>query len=296
MLTEVKIDDVAKQIAEAAEVSFQSSTVAQASCREGLEVFLFPGLGGDDRELAALRLGCAPKLQCIPVRFNDWADHARALTLDQLVESCRAQIELLAPTGKIRLAGYSFGGTMAYAVAEALTAAGRRVDRLCLVEAPSSAHVPTPVSPQTRWRRWVRAMGDRQLSQEIARTIVGAVTRLRKPELLIALGRLGRFHLPFGMHKHLDGHVTCRLREHLLLELIERMRVPRPPLAVPAVLFRSTQQLGVNADPDLGWSRHLSSLQVIDLPGDHHTVIKPENIATLCNAFIRAMAEPESAP
>jgi thioesterase domain-containing protein len=229
-------------------------------------------------------------LQCIPVQFPYWTDHARALTLDQLVDHCRTQIESLAPTGNLRLAGYSFGGTIASAVAEALTAAGRRVDRLGLVDAPSSSHVSMPLSPRARWRRWAAAVRDRQISQEIARTIVGTVMQLREPRLLIALGRLCRFRLPFDMHEHLNGHVTCRLRGQLLLDLIERMQAPWPQLEVPAVLFRSTQQLAIDAAPDLGWSRHLSSLQIINLPGDHHSLIKPENIATLCDAFIRAMA------
>jgi pimeloyl-ACP methyl ester carboxylesterase len=195
-------------------------------------VFIFPGLGGDVRELAALRRGCASSLQCIAVQFPYWTDHARALTLDQVVDYCVVQIESSAPTGNLRLAGYSFGGTIAYAVAEALTAAGRRVERLGLVDAPSSSHVSTS-SPKARWRRWATAIRDRQLSQEIARTIVGSVMRLNKPRLLIALGRNRRFKLPFDMQEHLNGHITCRLRQHLLLDLIEQMGARKPRLDVP---------------------------------------------------------------
>jgi acetoacetyl-CoA synthetase len=272
-------------------VNLQSGPIASAIYIEAPEVFIFPGLGGDDLELAALRLGCAPTLQCIPIQFPYWTDHARTLTLDQVVDHCCLQIEALAPTGDLRLAGYSFGGTVAYAVAKALTAAGRRVDWLGLVDAPSGSEVSaTPYSPHARRRRWATAMRTRQISQEIARTIVGAVMRLRDPRLLIALGRLCRVRLPFDMHKHVAGHVTCRLREHLLRDLIERMQNHQARLDVPAVMFRPIQQFGSDAAPDLGWSRHLSSLQIVNLPGDHHTVIKPENIAMLCSAFICAMA------
>ena len=170
-------------------MNLQSGLTSAAICIAAPEVFLFPGLGGDELELAALRLGCAPTLQCIPVQFPYWTDHARTLTLDQLVDHCCVQIESLAPTGDLRLAGYSFGGTIAYAVAKALTAAGRRVEWLGLVDAPSGSHVAaTSRSSHARRRRWANAMRERQFSQEIARTIVGAVMRLRKPRLLIALG------------------------------------------------------------------------------------------------------------
>ena len=68
------------------------------------------------------------------------------------------------------------------------------------------------------------------------------------------------------MHKHVNGHVTCRLREHLLRDLIEQMHNHQARLDVPAVMFRPSQQIELDAAPDLGWGRHLSSLQIINLP------------------------------
>ncbi len=261
-------------------------------------VFLLPGLGGDERELAALRDGCAASIRCVPVEFPDWtALYTQALTVDQLVEHCRVQIERLAPTGGIRLAGYSFGGTIAYALAAALIESGRRVDRLGMLDAPAAPHVAT-TSPSlgARWRRFATAVRENDLPREIGGTMAGLVMRSKNARLLLALGRLRRFHLPFNMQHHLNKPITCRLREKLLLDLIDRMHANQVQLDVPAVLFRSDRQHEADAAPDLGWNKHLRSLRVIHLPGDHHTVIKPENIAVLCKAFAEGMAGDEGRP
>ena len=257
------------------------------------DVFLFPGLGGDERELAALRIGCASAVRCLTVEYPDWTElYTRAMTLDQLVEHLRAQIQRLAPYGRLRLAGYSFGGTLAYAVAEALVASGREVSRLGLLDAPANPHVATSSpSLKARWHRLSAAIRARELPQEIGGTIAGVVLRTRNPRMLLALGKLRRFQLPFEMQAHLNKPITCRLREKLLLDLIERLQAEKAPLDVSGVLFRSTRQHVADAAPDLGWSRHMTSLQVVNLPGDHHTVIKPQNIGPLCTAFAAAMTE-----
>ena len=256
-------------------------------------MFLFPGLGGDEHELAALRKGCTSAVRCLTVEYPDWTElYTRAMTLDQLIEHLRAQIQRVAPYGKLRLAGYSFGGTLAYAVAEALVASGREVARLGLLDAPVNPHVSTsPPSLNARWRRLSAAIRAHELPQEICGTIAGLVLRTRNRRLLLALGHLRRFQLPFKIQAHLNKPITCRLRENLLLDLIERLQADKAPLDVSGVLFRSTRQHVVDAAPDLGWTRHMTSLQVVNLPGDHHTVIKPENVGPLCTAFAAAMTE-----
>jgi thioesterase domain-containing protein len=261
-------------------------------------VLLFPGLGGDDRELAALRNGTSSGLRCVTVEYPDWTEiYTQRMDLDGLIAHCVARVNVLVPHGSVRLAGYSFGGTMAYAVAVALAASGREIARLGLLDSPARPFVATkPPSLQGRWRRFELAARDGEIHREIAGTFAGLVMRTGNARLLLTLGKLRRFQLPFKLQEHLNKPITCRLREGLLLDLIARMQVDHPKLDAPAVLFRSTRQHLPDSAPDLGWSRHLSSLDVVNLQGDHHTVIKPENIATLCKAFVEAMADHKGAP
>jgi thioesterase domain-containing protein len=256
-------------------------------------VVLFPGLGGDDRELAALRNGTASGVRCVTLAYPDWTDiYTKPIDLDGLIAHCVAQVNALVPHGAVRLAGYSFGGTMAYEVAVALTASGREVVRLGLLDSPAKPFVATkPPSLKGRWRRFETSVRDGGVHKEIAGTIAGLAFRTRSPRVLLALGRLRRFRLPLHLEEHLNKPITCRFREGLLLKLIDRMQTPRPPLHVPSVLFRSERQHLLDAGPDLGWGRYLTSLEIVNLKGDHHTVIKPENIGTLCKAFVDAMGD-----
>ena len=261
-------------------------------------MLVFPGLGGDHRELETLRVGCAPAVRCVTVEFPDWTDiYTKPIDLDGLIAHCVARVNELAPHGSLRLAGYSFGGTLAYSVAEALAASGRDIACLGLLDCMARPNISTtPPSLGGRWRRLSKAIRQRELHCEIAGTIAGAVMRTGNARMLLALGKLRRFRLPFKFQEHLNKPVTCRLREKLLLDLIDRMDAEQPLLDVPAVVFRSTRQHEPDAARDLGWSRHLSSLRVIDLPGDHHTLIKPENIGALCKAFVEAMTDKAVVP
>jgi thioesterase domain-containing protein len=262
------------------------------------DVLLFPGLGGDERELAALRTGSSHALRCLTVEYPDWTDiYTKPIDLDGLIAHCVARVNALVPQGSLRLAGYSFGGTMAYAVAGALVASGRDIARLALLDSPARPHVSTtPPSLTARGRRFAKAVREGEIHREIAGTFAGLVMRTGNAKALLALGSLRRFNLPLKLQEHLNKPITCRLREKLLLDLIERMKADHPALDVPAVLFRSTRQHIVDSAADLGWSKHLCSLEVFDLPGDHHTFIKPENIAALCKVFVEAMEDRVSAP
>ena len=98
-------------------------------------VFLFPGLSGDDKEISLLRSGCSSSLRFVLIQPPNWSEIDYGLVnLDGLVSHCVAQIEFGAPRGPILLAGYSFGGHVALAVASALEASGRRVGCLALLD------------------------------------------------------------------------------------------------------------------------------------------------------------------
>src|SRR5690348_13285025 len=95
--------------------------------RAGVEkpvLHLLPGLSGNFQELAALEAGCSSAIQIVKVGFPDWPEiHRRAIGLDALVKYCLRQITV-SPDRPTLLAGYSYGGHVAYAIASELEKAG----------------------------------------------------------------------------------------------------------------------------------------------------------------------------
>ncbi len=265
----------------------------QLTSHEPPLVFVFPGLGGDDRELAAMRLGCTPAIRFVTVEFPDWTEmYLQSIDLDGLILRCMARINAVAPEGRLRLAGYSFGGMMAYQVAAAFAASGRDVARLGLLD---SKAVPSVVSMRPtlawRWRRFSKAIGGGDMRGEIGRMIAGLVIRSGKPWLLRGAARLRAVKLPLGMDEHIAEPLQTRFRLPLFQEGVARLAAVERRFDIPTVLFRCVEQDKPDVAHDLGWGRHIGDLQVVPMPGSHSTFMKPANIATLCKAFVVAMAE-----
>jgi len=111
-------------------------------------------------ELAFLRAGCEPALRFVPINVPTWAEiYARGIDLDGLIAQCVTQIETHAPLGPLRLAGYSFGGLIAFAVASAFAASGRVVALLGVLDTEvNPALVNVPLSPINQLSRLASAI------------------------------------------------------------------------------------------------------------------------------------------
>jgi thioesterase domain-containing protein len=263
---------------------------SHCSSTEPPEVFLFPGLGGAERELHVLRVGCAPALRGVPVDFPDWTEiYASGINLDGLIGYCMEQIETHAPNGPLRLAGYSFGGIIAFAVASALAASGRAVARLGMLDTPTMpSFVNTRLSPTDRWQRISGAVRRGETSAELGRLVAGVLARSQNPWLLRGAARIRHVRLPLDMDQHIAVPLQMRFRLVILRELINRMAAVDVPLDIPAILFRCVEQEPGETD-DLGWRRYLANLQIVPVAGNHLSVIEPANIPSLCASFVAAM-------
>jgi thioesterase domain-containing protein len=277
------------------------SQLSQPAAAEEVElstVCVFPGLGGGDQELAAMRAACGSAVRFVIVEYPDWTDiYRRSIDLDGLIAICMERVRAAAPHGGLRLAGYSFGGSMAYAVAKAFLASGRDVARLGLVDSWAFPGVvndrPTVAR---RWKRVTTSVRKRELHREIGRLTAGLIMRSRSPLLLRWAARMRQVRLPLDMHEHLAHPFQARFRLALLRELTDRMAVDDERLDVQTVLFRCAEQDQADAAPDLGWERHIKSVRVIVVPGHHSTVINPANLQFLCEAFVASMVDDSGVP
>jgi thioesterase domain-containing protein len=255
-------------------------------------VFLFPGLSGDDKEISLLRVGCSSSLRFEPIQLPDWStiDYDR-VNLDGLVSHCVAQIELSAPHGPILLAGYSFGGHVALAVASALEASGRRVGRLALLD--TSAVPPigeTPISVARPIRRLAYAIRTGAIGGEVGRITGAIIIRLKNKRLSRFLGRLPVVGVSRDMEERIRVSITLSFNLPVLEELLNRMAKSDEAFNFPAILFRCVEQ-APGATADLGWSRHLARLQVVPILGDHVSLTDEPNLQSLCTSFSSLMSD-----
>jgi thioesterase domain-containing protein len=254
-------------------------------------VFLFPGLASDLAELSALTIGCGNALTAVPIGYPHWTEiRNRALRLDDFVAYCKRQIEAYPAAGPGILAGYSFGGHMAFAVAAELEASGRRVGRLGLLDTAARPLIETGRrSASRRLRELANAFRNNEGASQTGRIIAGLM-RLSGFEWPLDLAARLRFaRLPFNMARHVDLALQMHFNFQILLELLERMALPSTRCEFTAVLFRCVNYVAHEPE-DLEWNRHLTHVQVVPVPGDHLSLMDPPNIASLCRTFSFAMA------
>ncbi len=253
----------------------------------GTRLFLMPGLGGDEPRLVCFRAACGTSLRVVPVTYGNWTEWvADDLDLMALVQRLVAMIESAAPHGPLFLAGYSFGGYVAYLTAATLSAAGRPVAFLGLLDAWHAA--PTPMTRRQKWQLLLGAIRGGNVARSLAHFIrVGLVRRLvsaRWAPLLRLTARLGRAPLPGRVGYHLHW----RLNRYLMVEMVRRqqgrMAGSIKQLLAPTVLFRSSAHSGWSAE-DLGWRPFFPDLSIVPVDGNHGTMFDPPYLEPLVERF-----------
>jgi len=259
------------------------------------DVFLLPAIGGDDPRLVNFRAACRSAVRVELVELGDWPELiAPGYDMADLVGSLARRIVDRAPSGPLRLAGWSYGGHLGVAVASALCAAGRGVAFVGILDTTTSPLTFADLEPQPRPTRvdnlrqvpdWIRA-GD--ATNRLADFIVTRI--VARPRLLRLAARLRHIWLPFGFGFHLNRRMGLRLRRDLL-EVWRLRREPPPPLSVPSLVLFRADETEPFAPDEVGWSAAYQELRIVPVPGDHKSMLEPPHLATLCARFIEAVQQ-----
>ncbi|MGH3495784.1 MAG: thioesterase domain-containing protein, partial [Sciscionella sp.] len=205
-------------------------------------------------------------------------------------------IELLRkvqPAGPYRLAGWSFGGLLAYEVAQQLTAAGEPVDLVAMID--SVIPLPSPDLPREeivlgRYRRFV----------EHVESSYGTALDVPWKELAL-MGESEQFRALMdivgadaGM-----GEAVLRHQETSYVDATVSERYRPLPYGGRVVLYRATDPhpLTTTLDPRylrtddaLGWDEFCTDLTVLRIPGDHISVIDPPHVDRIATHLAALLA------
>ncbi|MGK3992297.1 non-ribosomal peptide synthase/polyketide synthase [Sorangium sp. So ce1024] len=228
-------------------------------------------------------------------------DEALPATVEEMARGYLAELRAVQPGGPYLLGGWSFGGVVAFEMAQQLRAAGETVALLALIDshAPTSLPAPAPDAPTS-----------------LPAPAPDALTSLAA--FCSALG-LRWQHLPWDL-AHLSAldprerlaHVLDRLRQagELAIDVDQADRwrrvferdlaalrgyTPRP-YPGPAALLRAEVVPGDLAlADDRGWSAWITAgLAAHATPGDHHTMLRPPHVAALAAALSRHLDDAEA--
>jgi thioesterase domain-containing protein len=192
-------------------------------------------------------------------------------TVEEMAEHYLSEMRRVRPNGPYLLGGLSFGGLIAFEMAQQLCSQGQEVRLLALLDTHGAGY-PAPL-----WRR---------LPDHVAH-----LRRLGCVEYFICFrAQYDRFSRRLGrkirqLAYELAEGLGCRLTDTLQkIEMTNRRAQDCYTLQLypgRIVLFRVEEQM-VGGDPQLGWGQIASDrLDILDTPGDHATFIEEPLVKTL---------------
>jgi acyl-CoA synthetase (AMP-forming)/AMP-acid ligase II/thioesterase domain-containing protein len=227
-------------------------------------IFFMPPAHGDSPLLAQFRAALDGRVRFDVIRYpgsNALIDGGGEFNV--IVNAAVAQILAKGGGGACYLAGYSFGGFVAWETARLLIRSGRQIGFLGLID-PQFTVSPREGSSILRdFLRWLFELFVRNCPLSL----------LRQTDRIVSL--LGSAALPFQL----------RLVERLRSNALQRNTIE--PLDIPATLFRSDECCAEARD--YGWGKLCRQLVVLPIPGRHRSLFEPEFRRTLCTRFLQAV-------
>jgi thioesterase domain-containing protein/non-ribosomal peptide synthetase component F len=212
-----------------------------------------------------------------------------ATTVEQLARRYVAEMRAVQPSGPYRVAGHSFGGLVAYAMAVELIRQGEVVDMVGIFDtAAPSYYRALPFGEKMR----MRAVHLVEVAIGYAKLLItGQFGRLRE-RLADSASNYAR-KLKWHLRKLAGGRPSEAQRdiEDYLSEFTHIGRRYTPPkLAAGIVLFHATERgWEYRANPTLGWEQVVEDgIAVRYVPGTHESIMLSPNVESLARSFRQA--------
>ncbi len=264
-------------------------------------LFLFPGIGGDSLQMRLLAKAMGQDRPLLIFHRRPGDDPGNSV--EQLAARCIALMQQRQPAGPYHLAGYSFGGSMAYEMARQLKASGHDVAQLVIIDTMCPAWRISARSLLPAVLRWtVKAV---QLVRHGGGT--GAGSLRRRAQRAQAFIRRKLAGAPRGIGAIIDPstispELAALVQTHLQL-IVDYRRALRchPPARIPVALVSTgtRSRHTRNAGPTMGWECVSDGAPTVrTITGNHDSIVRAPDV-TMLAAAMRAFsiaAPQDSAP
>jgi thioesterase domain-containing protein len=217
------------------------------------------------------------------------------LSVEQMASRYLEEIRAFQPSGPYYLGGSSFGGLVAYEMAQQLTAQGQGVGLLALFDTDGPDY-PKYLPSHTAWKRkWDWWLDRILLHWENLRASSSSQKKAYVRD------KFARWQKQFRWKRQ---RVWDQIRERVdrvfWPEAIKQVRMigyragtsykPKP-YAGSATLFRATEQpRGIYPDRSLGWSALVrGALRIYDTPGHHGAIVREPRSRALAEQLMQAL-------
>jgi thioesterase domain-containing protein len=255
-------------------------------------VIVLSGAGGGSLDPAIFRGRVDDVTRFETIGYPGWQHYVKnGFSADMLIEFIAAQIERSVRQGQIRIVGISIGGHLGYAAALQLQASGRRIAGFCAID----TFMVTSAAPTAGWKGRALLRGStllhnwrlREFSRFLRSRFWRALLRLagsRLPGLLRSVAPSGRLPWILALDPMFEEELSMRLLIRAVAPWVPSL--DREPIALraPTILLRTR----LTSNDDGAWRRRCPGIQIVEIPGDHQTLLDPGNIGSLRESFVTA--------
>ena len=251
---------------------------SQISISRAPSIFYFPSADGDTPLQAQFRAAFHNQVRFEVVQYPTWPEMIDAgADFGVLIDAAIDQI--LATSGDdILLAGFSFGGFVAWEVARRLTELNRRVIFVGLIDTQFGYQSQPQESGLAKAGNLIRKIFTEPSSLEV--TLLKFLARHSAFKILYRYGELARrFPATTAFRSQ------YRLNYYLRVQAMRRW--PLQPVQAPIFLFRTDQFAEASIGPT--WGVLAKTLDVIAVGGTHLSILRPPAREALCRQFLRTV-------
>lgn len=204
-------------------------------------------------------------------------------SIEEMAAAYLEEIRLRQPQGPYLLGGYSFGGVVAFEMAQQLLAQGQSVARLVLIDTYNTQHIWfAPPSFRDRLSGYLQQLHQRSWWQKLpyAQAVI-------QQELLQKFRGL---QPQWGDQAQLSPSSQHLEAVRAVCETAARQYRPQP-YPGETILLRATEQpedsrfQPVRLDPTLGWEGLIAALKIQDVPGTHFSLLDEPHVHTLAETL-----------
>lgn len=213
--------------------------------------------------------------------------HSDEIGVGSVEETAAHYVEMLRasrPHGPYLLAGYSYGGVVAYEMARQLVEAGHEVPFVALFDTMNPAAPIRPYALTERVSVYWNASNDLSLRERIlklaGRFKDGVETHLRVKAEVAAAQKAGTAAAHTEMR-------AIQLREAHVAAM--DAYVPQPFAGCLHVFRAAAVNDKFEVPDDYGWKHLVKDLRIIEVPGEHLTMFEDGHVKPLADEFLRCL-------
>ena len=208
-------------------------------------------------------------------------DGREAIPHDLTVLAARHIVEMrkVQPHGPYRVSGYSFGGMLAYEIAQQLNQAGEKIDLLLMFDTLLPRVEGTEQRAQ-RHRDQLKALDAGGRVRYVMRSALGNLNTLAR--VAWTFPKRLRESLPIRVYRRLGRPLPVALQAPFVRRNLNAAMYSyrAKPFAGRIVLFRASERNWMNTEfPQLGWDNMArEGLVIEDLPGSHGRMLEAPDV------------------